>query len=76
MFDALSYKKVSVFEKSDADKIKEIYAYSVGYMKYLDDAKTEREATDVTIAMAKDAGFTEYKLGDKVIRYTMVKVTE
>ena len=66
MFDALSYKKESVFEKSDSGKIEKIYDYAVGYMKYLDDAKTEREATEVTIAMAKTLGFSEYRLGDKV----------
>ncbi len=67
MYEALAYKKQSVYEKADSEKIKAIYDYSVGYMKYLDDAKTEREATDVTIAMAKEKGFTEYKLGDKLI---------
>ena len=66
MLEKLSYKKKNVFEESDAARIKQIYDYSVGYMKYLDDAKTEREATDTSIAMAKKAGFTEYKLGQTV----------
>ncbi len=66
MLEELSYKKKNVFEQATPEKIKAIYDYSVGYMKYIDDAKTEREATDVTIAMAKSAGYTEYKLGDKI----------
>ncbi len=66
MLEALSYKKKNVFEESDAKRIKDIYDYSVGYMKYLDDAKTEREATEVSVELAKKAGFSEYKLGDKI----------
>ena len=44
MLEKLSYKKKNVFEEASADKIKAIYDYSEGYMKYLDMAKTEREA--------------------------------
>lgn len=66
MLEELSYKKKNVFENSTPEKIKAIYDYAVDYMKYLDDAKTEREATEVTIAMAKKHGYTEYKLGDKL----------
>ena len=66
MLERLSYKKKNVFEEANAERIKEIFDYSVGYMKYLDDSKTEREATVASIALAKKAGFTEYKLGDKI----------
>ena len=66
LLDKLSYKRTNVYEKAGAEEIKNIYDYSVGYMKYLDDAKTEREATDVTISMAKEQGYTEYKIGDKI----------
>lgn len=43
-----------------------------GYKKYLDFAKTEREAVELTVAMARDSGFVEfdpqvqYKPGDRV----------
>lgn len=66
IFDALSYKKKNVFEVSSAEEIKEIYEYAKGYMKFLDDAKTEREATSATIAMVEAEGYTEYKFGDKI----------
>ena len=49
MLEKLSYKKKNVFEEASAEKIKAIYDYNVGYAKFLDDAKTEREA----IATAK-----------------------
>ena len=64
MFDALSYKKKNVFEQASAEEIKEIFDYAKGYMQYLDDAKTEREAVTTTIAMVEKQGYTEYKLGD------------
>ena len=66
LFDQLSYKKKNVFEASSAEEIKAMYDYAKGYMQYLDDAKTEREATNVSIEMIKKHGFTEYKLGDKL----------
>ncbi len=66
LYEKLSYKKKNVYEQATADQIKEIFDYSVGYMKYLDDAKTEREATKATIELVEAAGYTEYKLGDKL----------
>ena len=66
MLEELFYKKRNVYEEADATLIKSIYDYAVGYMNFLDAAKTEREAVDVSIALAKKAGFTEYKLGDKI----------
>ena len=66
MLEKLSYKKKNVFEEASAEKIKAIYDYNVGYAKFLDDAKTEREATDAAIALAEAKGFTEYKFGDKI----------
>lgn len=66
MLEALSYKKKNVFEESDSKKIKAIFDYAELYKKFLDNAKTEREATDLSIKMLKDAGFSEYKLGEKL----------
>lgn len=66
MLDKLSYKKKNIFEVSTPEEIAKIYDYSVGYMSYLDNAKTEREATEYSIEMAKKYGYTEYKIGDTV----------
>ena len=66
MLDKLSYKKTNIYEVATPDKIKAIYDYSEGYKKYLDEAKTEREATSATIKMVEEKGFTEYKFGDKL----------
>ena len=66
MLDMLSYKRRNVFEESDSKKIKSIYDYSEGYKSYLDRSKTEREAVKASISLAQKAGYTEYKLGDKI----------
>ena len=66
MLEKLSYTKKNVFEQSSPEKIKKIFDYSEGYMKYLDNSKTEREATLESIEILKKAGFTEYKFGDKI----------
>ena len=66
MLDELSYKKRNVFEESDFERMKKIFDYSEGYKNFLDDAKTEREAVEATIKLAKAKGYTEYRLGDKL----------
>ncbi len=64
LFDQLSYKKKNVYEEASSEEIKSIFDYSVGYMGYLDSAKTEREAVVTTIKMLEAAGYKEYRLGD------------
>jgi len=66
MYEKLSYTKKNIFEEASAEKVTKIFDYSVGYMQYLDAAKTEREAVVAAIAMAKAQGYTEYKIGDKI----------
>ena len=66
MMEELSYKKKNIYEEASSDKIREIFDYAVGYAKYLDSTKTEREAVNHSIKMLEDAGYSEYKLGDKV----------
>ncbi len=60
----LAYKKVNYFEKASAEEKKAIFDYAEGYKAFLDAAKTEREACDESVALAKKKGFTEYKFGD------------
>ena len=64
--EQLTFKKKNFFEESDDKKIKKAFDYAVGYMKYLDESKTEREAVKTSIAYAESKGFTEYHLGDKI----------
>ena len=59
----LGYKRVNFYEKADEATIKAAYDYAPGYMKYLDSAKTEREAVTVSIAMAEAEGYIPYTFG-------------
>ena len=68
MLDKLSYKKRNIYEEATPEKIKAIYDYAEGYKTFLDNSKTEREATETAIEMAKANGFSEYKLGDKLVK--------
>ncbi len=63
--EKLIYKKKTVFEKCP-DEEKEVFEYAKGYMQFLDNSKTERDATAYSIELAKKKGFAEYRLGMKV----------
>lgn len=66
IYEKLSYSKKNIFECASSDKVKEIFDYAKGYMNYLDNSKTEREATVASIKILEEAGFSEYKFGDKI----------
>ena len=53
--------------KTDAAETERADAFCEGYMKFLDDAKTEREAVTASVALAEANGFTPYEFG-KVYR--------
>ncbi len=63
-FETLSYEKKNYFEVAPKEEIKKMFAFAEGYKQYLDNGKTEREACDAAVAIAKEHGFTEYKFGD------------
>lgn len=62
----LTYTKKTVYQLKNSEAVEAAYAYAQGYAKFLDNAKTEREAVTQGIAMAKENGFTEYHFGDKL----------
>ena len=61
--EQLFYSKKNVFETADAEPA---YEYARDYMRFLDAAKTEREAVREGIRMAEAAGFTAWELGEKL----------
>ncbi len=65
-YDKLVYKKKNVFESATSEQIKVMFDYAEGYKTYLDEGKTEREVTDVTIRMAAEGGFSAYEFGDEL----------
>ena len=47
----------------DADELAKADSFCEGYMKFLDDAKTEREAVTAAVALAEANGFMPYEVG-------------
>ncbi len=47
------------------ETLEKVNDYCKGYMKYLDDGKTEREAAATAIALAEKCGFKPFELGKK-----------
>ena len=51
----------TVWDKYQKDDLKKVMSFSEDYKRYLDHAKTEREAVSEAIALAEKAGFKEFK---------------
>ena len=70
--EKLMIERKSALHSADDETIKKAFAFAEDYKKFLDDAKTEREAAEVSIALAEKNGFVEfeegksYKAGDRV----------
>lgn len=64
----LTYVKKSFYAEQTPELVKEAHAFAADYVKYLDASKTEREAVSSAVALAKELGFVEYKMGDKIER--------
>ena len=61
--EKLCYKKTNFYDNATDAEIDAVYDYSKGYSKFLDDAKTEREAVKTAIAMAEAQGYVPYTVG-------------
>ena len=70
--DELFYKQKNGYDTMTTQQRIDMEDYCRGYMAFLNDARTEREAVKMAIEMAEDKGFVEYvdgmelKTGDKV----------
>ncbi len=60
----LTAEKKCIYKEADDERMKAIFSYAEGYKQFLDASKTEREATENALRMAKEAGFTPYGFGD------------
>ena len=65
----LLYKNENAFAREDREELKKSAAdYCVGYKKFLDNGKTEREVVRETIPMLEAKGYVAYEIGDKIVR--------
>ncbi len=64
--EKLCLTKKNGLRRADEQTIADALNFSEGYKKFLNDAKTEREAVNASIALAKQVGFKPMVIGEKV----------
>ncbi len=62
--NTLSYEKKTVYEQAGAKIVDEAYEYAKNYVKFLDAAKTEREAVCESVRIAEAAGYRAWSFGE------------
>lgn len=62
----LFYEQKNGYDLIGTEERMKMESYSAGYMSYLNDGRTEREAVRLAIELAEAKGFKEYKLGDEL----------
>ncbi len=62
----LRYEKKTVYELAGATVVEEAYEYAKNYVKFLDAAKTEREAVVESVRIAEAAGYRAWNFGDSI----------
>ena len=62
----LRYEKKTVYELAGATVVDEAYEYAKNYVKFLDAAKTEREAVVESVRIAEAAGYRAWNFGDAI----------
>ena len=60
------YEKKTVYEKAGEKIVAEAYEYAKDYVKFLDAAKTEREAVVEGVKIAEAAGYRPYTFGQEM----------
>lgn len=66
LHEQLFYTPKNAYEALSAEEQAKIPAYADGYIDFLSEAKTEREAVKYAIAMAEKNGYKPYALGDTI----------
>ncbi len=62
----LRYEKKTVYELAGAKIVDEAYEYAKNYVKFLDAAKTEREAVVESVRIAEAAGYRAWNFGEAI----------
>lgn len=61
------YERTNVYKAADKQTVDAIFDYAEGYKKFLDASKTERECVAYTVDWLESEGYSEYRLGDKIV---------
>lgn len=63
--EKLFIAKKNGLRRADDETVAKAFDFAEGYKKFLNDAKTEREAVKASLKLAQEAGFKEYIHGEK-----------
>ena len=62
----LRYKRKNVYKESDGEELEKIYDFAEDYKNFLDNSKTERDASRTAAALAEKEGFLPFSFGEKL----------
>jgi aspartyl aminopeptidase len=62
----LKYTRKNVFKEADGEELEKIYNFSEGYKTFLDNSKTERDASREAVKQAEANGFTPFSFSEKL----------
>lgn len=62
----LKYTRKNVYKEADGAELEKIYAFSEGYKTFLDNSKTERDASLTAAKLAEERGFKPFSFSEKL----------
>jgi aspartyl aminopeptidase len=62
----LKYTRKNVYKQADGEELEKIYNFSEGYKNFLDNSKTERDASREAVKQAEANGFTPFSFSEKL----------
>ena len=62
----LKYTRKNVYKEADGKELKNIYDFAEGYKKFLDNSKTERDASREAEKLALENGFKPFSFSEKL----------
>lgn len=62
----LKYTRKNVFKEADGAELEKIYEFAEGYKTFLDNSKTERDASGLAKKLAKENGFKPFSFSEKL----------
>ncbi|MCD7729517.1 MAG: aminopeptidase, partial [Clostridia bacterium] len=62
----LQYERKNVYKVSDKAQTEKIYAFSEDYKQFLNNSKTERDASRTAKKLAEENGYTPFSFSEKL----------
>ena len=66
MENSILFKQRNVFDYIDGETKKAVFDYAEGYMDFLANSKTERDAVKTAVTMAEKNGYVPYDFGNEI----------